>query len=76
MRQLRWERPGRPIPRHPYRDTAILYAVLGGLVVGITALTGGDVRRAVIIACALFVGATAYSWWRWHERIRAEAERE
>jgi hypothetical protein len=57
------------VPRHPYRDTAVFYAVLAGLVIGVTALTGGDVRRSVIIACALFFGATAYSWWRWHQRI-------
>jgi hypothetical protein len=75
MKELRWDRPRRPIPRHPYRDTAILYAVLAGVVVGGTALTGGDVRRAIIIACALFVGATAYSWWRWRERIRAEEQK-
>jgi membrane protein implicated in regulation of membrane protease activity len=75
-KQLRWDRPGRPIPRHPYRDTVIFYAVLASLVVGVTALTDGDVRQAIIIACALFVGATAYSWWRWRERIRTEEERE
>ena len=65
-------RPGgaeAPVPRQ-----AIAYAVLAGIVVGVTALTGGDVARAAIIAFALFVGATAYSWWRWRERIR-EAER-
>jgi Flp pilus assembly protein TadB len=76
MRRLRWEAPRRPVPRHPYRDTAILYAVLAGLVIGVTALTGGDLRRAVIVACLLFVGATAYSWWRWHSRIRERADEE
>ena len=69
MKQLRWDSP-RPVPRHPYRDTAILYAVLAGIVIGVTALTGGDLQRAVIIAVALFFGATAYSWWRWNQRIR------
>jgi hypothetical protein len=69
VKKLRWDSP-RPVPRHPYRDTAILYAVLAGLVIGVTALTGGDVRRSVIIAVALFFGATAYSWWRWSQRIR------
>jgi hypothetical protein len=64
------------VPRHPYRDTAILYAVLAGIVVGVTVLTGGDMRRAVVIACLLFVGATAYSWWRWYQRIREQAEEE
>jgi heme O synthase-like polyprenyltransferase len=76
MKRLRWDKPGRPVPRHPYRDSAVLYAVLAVLVVGITALTGGDVTRAVVIACALFVVATAYSWWRWRELIRERAEEE
>ena len=74
MKKLSWESP-RPVPRHPYRDTAILYAVLAGIVIGVTALTGGDLQRAVIIAVALFFGATAYSWWRWNQRIR-EGEQE
>ena len=76
MKKIRWETPARRIPKHPYRDSAVFYAVLAGVVVGVTALTHGDVRRSVIIACALFAGATAYSWWRWRERIRQEAERE
>ena len=74
VKKLRWD-VARPVPRHPYRDTAIFYAVLAGIVIGVTALTGGDLRRSVIIA-ALFFGATAYSWWRWHQRIREQAEEE
>jgi hypothetical protein len=64
------------VPRHPYRDTAAFYAVLAGIVIGVTALTDGDIRRSVIIAVALFVGATAYSWWRWSQRIRRQEEQE
>ena len=73
MNRLRWESP-RPVPRHPYRDTAVFYAILGGIVIGVTALTGGDLGRSVIIAVALFLGATAYSWWRWNQRIRQEEQ--
>jgi hypothetical protein len=69
VKKLRWESRG-PVPRHPYRDTAIVYAVLAGVVIGVTALTSGDLQRAVIIAVALFFGATAYSSWRWNQRIR------
>jgi hypothetical protein len=75
VKRLRWDSP-RPVPRHPYRDTAVLYAVLAGIVIGVTAVTGGDLRRSVIIAVALFVGATAYSWWRWYQRIRQQGEPE
>ena len=41
MKWLRWERPDPP-PRHPYRDTAIFYAILAGLIVLVTALTHGN----------------------------------
>jgi 4-amino-4-deoxy-L-arabinose transferase-like glycosyltransferase len=49
------------------------YAVLAGIVVGVTALTGGNMRTALIIAPMLFVVATGYSWWRWRQREREEA---
>jgi hypothetical protein len=73
-RKLRWDGTPRTIPKHPYRDSAILYAVLAGVVVGVTALTGGNMRAALIIAPVLFVVATGYSWWRWRQREREETE--
>jgi Flp pilus assembly protein TadB len=73
-RKLRWDGTPRTIPKHPYRDNAILYAVLAGVVVGVTALTGGNMRAALIIAPVLFVVATGYSWWRWRQREREETE--
>ena len=72
MKKFRWETPARTIPKHPYRDSAVLYAALAGVFVGATAVTGGDVPRSVFVALALFVAATAYSWWRWRERIRRQ----
>lgn len=41
MSQLRWEREERK-SRHPYRDAAIFYAVLSGIIVLVTALTNGN----------------------------------
>ena len=76
MKKIRWEISPRRIPKHPYRDSAVLYAVLAGVVVGATALTNGNVGRSVILAVALFIGATTYAWWRWRERIRREADSE
>jgi Flp pilus assembly protein TadB len=73
-RKLRWDGTPRTIPKHPYRDSAILYAVLAGVVVGVTALTGGNMRAALIVAPVLFVVATGYSWWRWRQREREETE--
>ena len=73
-RKLRWDGTPKTIPAHPYRDTAIVYAVLAGVFVGVTALTGGNMRTALIIAPLLFIVATSYSWWRWRERIKEEAK--
>jgi hypothetical protein len=73
-KKLRWDGTPRTIPKHPYRDSAILYAVLAGVVVGVTAITGGNMRAALIIAPVLFVVATGYSWWRWRQREREETE--
>jgi hypothetical protein len=39
--RLRWEREQRK-PRHPYRDTAILYAALAAIIVLVAGLSGGD----------------------------------
>jgi Flp pilus assembly protein TadB len=75
-KRLRWEGSPHRTPRHPYRDSAILYAILAGVVVGITALTGGNMRAALVVAPMLFVIATAYSWWRWRRREREEAKSE
>ena len=74
-KRLRWD-GSRTAPAHPYRDSAILYGLLAGVVVGVTALTGGNMRAALIIAPTLFVIATAYSWWRWRKREREEAKEE
>jgi hypothetical protein len=60
------------MPRHPYPDSAVFYALLVVILVGVTALTGGDVRRSVYIGVALFVVATGYSWCRWRDRERRE----
>ena len=70
MRRLRWESTPRPVPKHPYRDTAILYGILAVILVGVTALTNGNVLRSVYYALGLFVAATAWGWYRWRERLR------
>jgi hypothetical protein len=76
VKLFRWEGPPRSAPKHPYRDSAAVYAVLAVLVVVVTALTGGDVPRAIAIASAIFVVATGYTWWRWRGRLRREEEGE
>jgi membrane protein implicated in regulation of membrane protease activity len=62
-----------PIPEHPYRDTALVYGVMASVLVIVAALTGGDVARALVVGLAFFVVATAWSWWRFRDRIREQA---
>ena len=72
MRVRRWEMPEEPLPRHPYRNTVIFHLVLAGALVLVAWLTAGGIRRAVGVAIGYFVLATAYSWWRWRQRINDE----
>ena len=75
MKKRRWQMPDRQVPKHPYRDSVIVYAVLAGIVVLVAVLTGGSLERAILIAGVAFVIATVYSWWRWREKLKAQ-ERE
>jgi hypothetical protein len=65
-----------PIPKHPYRDSAIFYFVLAGAVVGVTYATGGGLLRAILIAVGFFVVATAFSWWRFRQKLEERAQLE
>jgi Flp pilus assembly protein TadB len=77
MKRLRWDSPhgGRPLPKHPYRDTALLYGAFAVIVVVLAAATGGNIGKAVIIALVVFVVATLWSWRMWRNRLREEASR-
>ena len=73
MKRLKWQMPPRPEPRHPYRDTAILYAVLAGIVVVVAAATGyHDMVKAVVVAAIVFVGSMTYSSWYWYDRNKRQ----
>jgi hypothetical protein len=61
--------------KHPFRDSAILYAVLALVIVGVTAVTGGDIGTAAAVALGFFFVATAWSWWRFKTRLDAEGRR-
>jgi hypothetical protein len=78
-------RGGRPpLPKRPFRDSAIFYGVLSILFVLIVWGTGGallprwdDEQREIgglPIAIMFFFVATAYSWWRFRQRIEEEEE--
>jgi hypothetical protein len=65
----------RPVPKHPYRDTLVIYALLAGVVVAVSAATNGPVLKALLFAGVAFVAGTLYSWWYWRDRLRKEKER-
>ncbi len=70
-RGRRRERP--PLPRHPYRDSALLHATLAAVIVGVTLLTDGNPVTGVLVASAYFGLATAWSWLRFSRRIKEQA---
>jgi predicted tellurium resistance membrane protein TerC len=76
VKKLHWQMHDRSLPRHPYRDSAIVYGSLGALVVLIAVATGGSVVKALIYGGAAFLGATSYSWWRLREKLRKQDGRE
>jgi len=76
MRKLKWDHGPPPSSSHPYRDSALVYAVLAVLVVVITAVSGGSVVKGIVAGVVVFAAATAYSWWRVRERLRAKEREE
>jgi Flp pilus assembly protein TadB len=70
MRRRRWAGPEQPIPKHPYRDTVLVYGGMAVVLVLIAWATGGSVERAVVVAALFFAVATSWSWTRWRRRLR------
>jgi len=64
-----------PLPKHPYRSSAIFYGVLSAILVGVTYATGGGLWRALLVAVGFFVIATGFSWYRFRTKL-AEREEE
>jgi uncharacterized membrane protein YqjE len=72
-KQLQWGGvPDSPPPKHPYRDTLVVYAGLALVIVLVAWVTGGDVRNAVAIAAVFYILASAWSITRWRKRIREQ----
>jgi len=72
MRRLRWELPGHPPPKRPYRDSVLLHFAFAAIIVVVAWATGGGLGRAILFASGFFLVATAWSWWKWRERLRAD----
>jgi hypothetical protein len=64
-----------PLPKRPYRDSAILYGVLAVCIVLVALFTAGGIVRALVIAAVFFVVATGWSWWRFRERLQRESRK-
>jgi len=62
-----------PLPKHPYRDAAIINSILAALLLLTAWLTGGELGRALVYGIAYFVLATGWSSWRFRQRIAEEA---
>jgi hypothetical protein len=63
-----------PMPKRPYRDSALFHLVLGSLLLLVAWVTGGDLVRAVVVAVGYVVIAIAWSWWRFRQRLERAAE--
>ena len=73
-RRLRWD-VHTPPPKHPYRDSAILYGVFAAIIVIVAWASGGSAAAGVVYAVVFYVLAVGWSWWRWRERIlRAQSK--
>jgi membrane protein implicated in regulation of membrane protease activity len=71
-RRLRWGVPEPPPPKHPYRDTLIVYGVFAVAIVLVAWVTGGGIERAAIVAVAFYVVACSWSIYRWRARFRED----
>ena len=64
-----------PLPRRPYRDSALMYGALSVVVVAVALATGGGLARALVVAVGFFVVATAWSWWKFRDKLAQQRGR-
>jgi hypothetical protein len=62
-----------PLPKRPYRDALLVYGTMGVIVFLFAWLTGGALVKAVLIAATFTVLATGWSWFRFRQRLAADA---
>jgi membrane protein implicated in regulation of membrane protease activity len=65
-----------PLPKHPFRDSAVFNAVLALIIVGVAWATDGPMTKAIAFAVVFYAAATAWSWWRFRKRLEVEPEGE
>ena len=64
---------GRRVSSNPFRDAAILYAILALVIVVVASFTGRGVVWGVVVGVAFFLASTGWSWWRFRQRAEREA---
>jgi membrane protein implicated in regulation of membrane protease activity len=74
-RHLRWGLPESPIPKHPYRDTMLVYGFFAVLVVLLAWLTGGNIPKSIVVAFVVWLAASVWGIARWRQRIQREEAR-
>jgi Flp pilus assembly protein TadB len=74
-KRLQWGLPETPPPKHPLRDTFLVYGGLALVVIILAWVTGGSVTKAVAVAAVFFVLASAWNAYRWRMRAREAARR-
>ncbi len=68
MKVLKWPGPEEKRSKRPYRDTALVYAGFAALIVILAFVTGGEMKRAVVVALATYLVATGWTWFRLYRR--------
>jgi len=63
-----------PLPKRPFRDSAVFHAVLSILFVIIVFATGGNLLVGIAVAGGYFLVATGYAWWRFRQRLETEED--
>ena len=75
-RRVAWgSRPPAGLSKRPYRDLVLVYLGFAVAIVLFAWLTGGRIRKAIIVAAVFFVVATTWSLLVWRRKLR-EVERE
>lgn len=65
---------GGPIPDHPYRDSVLFHGALALVIVVLSAFSSQGLTRGLVIGLAYFAAATAWSWFRFHSRLKSQAK--
>jgi len=65
-----------PARTQPYRSAAMLHATLAAVILVVAAVSGGSLPKAIAVAGAYFVLATAWSWFRFRQRARPTPNRD